>query len=84
MPDFRRFLCLPALEIDWFIQRAPDMHINIRNPFKRPTPQDLARRELRDAERQLLLVQSLAAYYFKMSEYYFDTVKRLNKYLNTP
>lgn len=59
------------------------MHLNIHNPFKSPTPQELAKKELQEAERQLLLSQSMAAYHFKMSEYYSDTVKRLNKYLST-
>ncbi len=57
------------------------MHISIPNPFKKPTPKQIAQRDLEDAERQLLLSQSQAEYHNKMSEYYFDTVKRLSAYV---
>ena len=60
------------------------MDLSFLNPFKKPTPQQLAKTELETAERMLLASQSQSAYYLKMAEYYSDTVKRLNKYLNTP
>lgn len=58
------------------------MHISIPNPFKKPTPKQIAQRDLEDAERQLLLSQSQAEYHNKMSEYYFGIVNRLTKYVN--
>lgn len=58
------------------------MHVSIPNPFKKPTPKQIAQRDLEDAERQLLISQSQAEYHNKMAEYYFDIVKRLGEYLN--
>lgn len=57
------------------------MHISIPNPFKKPTPKQIAQRDLEDAERQLLASQSQAEYHNKMAEYYYDTVRRLSEYV---
>jgi hypothetical protein len=51
--------------------------LNKLNPFRTPSPVVLARVELEDAQRSLLLSQSAAEYASRLSEYHQDRIKRL-------
>lgn len=55
--------------------------MNFLNPFRKPTPQQLAERELEDAQRELLAAQSSAEYARRVSEYHADRIKRLTAFL---
>lgn len=57
------------------------MDISKLNPFRKPTSQELARIELENAKRYLLISQSQAEYHNKMAEYYQGTIARLSQYL---
>jgi hypothetical protein len=52
------------------------------NPFYKPSPRELAQRELEDAQRELLAAQSAADYARRMSEYHADRIRRLTAFLN--
>ena len=52
------------------------------NPFYKPSPRELAQRELEDAQRELLAVQSASDYARRMSEYHADRIRRLTAFLN--
>lgn len=47
----------------------------------KPTPLQIAARELDDAKRDLLSAQSAAEYARRMAEYHSDRIKRLTKYI---
>ncbi len=51
------------------------------NPFRKPSPKELAQRELEDAQRQLLNAQSAADYACRIAEYNADRIKRLTAFL---
>ena len=52
------------------------------NPFYKPSPRELAQREMEDAQRDLLAAQSAADYARRMSEYHADRIRRLTVFLN--
>lgn len=52
------------------------------NPFYKPSPRELAQREMEDAQRELLSAQSAADYARRMSEYHADRIRRLTAFLN--
>ena len=52
------------------------------NPFYKPSPRELAQREMEDAQRELLSAQSAADYARRMSEYHADRIRRLTVFLN--
>ncbi len=52
------------------------------NPFYKPSPRELAQREMEDAQRELLGAQSAADYARRMSEYHADRIRRLTVFLN--
>ena len=52
------------------------------NPFYKPSPRELAQREMEDAQRELLGEQSAADYDRRMSEYHADRIRRLTAFLN--
>ena len=52
------------------------------NPFYKPSPRELAQREMEDAQRELLAAQSAADYARRMSEYHADRIRRLTAFLN--
>lgn len=47
------------------------------NPFTLPTAEQLARKELAEAERELLVAQSTQEYATRMAEYHSDRIRRL-------
>lgn len=47
------------------------------NPFTLPTAEQLARKELAEAERELLVAQSTQEYANRMAEYHGDRIRRL-------
>lgn len=49
--------------------------------FRKPSAAILARRELEEAQRQLLQAQSSAEYALRLSSYHADRIKRLTSYL---
>lgn len=49
--------------------------------FRKPSAALLARRELEEAQRQLLQAQSSAEYATRLSAYHLDRIKRLTSYL---
>ena len=51
------------------------------NPFRKPSPKELAQRELEEAQRQLLAAQSSADYARRIAEYNGDRIKRLTAFL---
>ncbi|MBG9993425.1 hypothetical protein I6F47_20445, partial [Pseudoalteromonas sp. NZS37] len=44
------------------------------NPFRKPSPKELAQRELEEAQRQLLAAQSSADYARRIAEYNGDRI----------
>ena len=52
------------------------------NPFRKPSPKELAQRELEEAQRQLLVAQSSADYARRIAEYNADRIRRLTAFLN--
>ena len=54
---------------------------DLLNITKLPNPQQIAERELADAQRQLLSAQSGAEYARRMVEYHQDRIKRLTAYV---
>lgn len=52
----------------------------MRNPFKKPTAQELAAQALEDAQRQHLMHVSQAEYHTHMAAYYEQMVRRLEAY----
>lgn len=57
-------------------------NLNFLNPFRKPSPKELAQRELEEAQRELLAAQSAADYARRMSEYHADRIRRLTAFLN--
>lgn len=49
--------------------------------FRKPSAALLARRELEEAQRQLLIAQSSAEFALRLSGYHQDRIKRLTTYL---
>ncbi|UZZ64543.1 hypothetical protein [Curvibacter phage PCA1] len=47
------------------------------SPFTLPTAEQLARKELAEAERELLVAQSTQEYANRMAEYHSDRIRRL-------
>ena len=56
-------------------------NVNFLNPFRKPSPKELAQRELEEAQRQLLAAQSSADYARRIAEYNGDRIKRLTAFL---
>ena len=56
-------------------------NLNFLNPFRKPSPKELAQRELEEAQRQLLQAQTNADYSRRMVEYHADRIKRLTAFL---
>ena len=56
-------------------------NLNFLNPFRKPSPKELAQRELEEAQRQLLAAQSSADYARRIAEYNGDRIKRLTAFL---
>lgn len=52
-----------------------------KNMTKKPSPKDMAQKDLEEARRQILVHQAAAKYHSKMTEYYQDTIIRLASYL---
>ncbi len=52
------------------------------NPFRKPSPKELAQRELEEAQRELLVAQSAADYARRIAEYNADRIRRLTAFLN--
>jgi hypothetical protein len=50
--------------------------------FRKPTPLELAKEELVDAQRSLLQSESAQEYSKRMSLYHRDRIKRLTMYIN--
>lgn len=48
---------------------------------KKPSPRELAEKDLEEARRQILSHQASAKYHTKMTEYYQDTIIRLTNHL---
>ena len=55
--------------------------VKFLNPFRKPSPKELAQRELEEAQRQLLVAQSSADYARRIAEYNGDRIKRLTAFL---
>jgi hypothetical protein len=53
-----------------------------KNMTKKPSPKDMAQKDLEESRRQILVHQSAAKYHSKMTEYYQDTIIRLASYLS--
>lgn len=47
----------------------------------KPSPKDMAIKDLEEARRQILVHQASAKYHTKMTEYYQDTITRLTTHL---
>lgn len=48
---------------------------------KKPTPKEMATKDLEEARRQILVHQAASKYHTKMTEYYQDTITRLMNHL---
>ena len=57
------------------------MNALIKRLFRKPTPQEMAARELADAELSKLEAQSAAEYAKSVVSYNDDRIKRLRKFL---
>ena len=55
--------------------------INIRTLFQKPTAKELARRELEEAQRELLHAQSSGEYARRIADYNSDRIRRLTAFL---
>lgn len=55
----------------------------IKNLFNTPSAEELARKELEEAERERLRAQSMHDYYSNIIEYHNARIKRLSGYLGS-
>jgi accessory colonization factor AcfC len=53
-----------------------------KNLTKKPSPKDMALKDLEEARRQILVHQAASKYHTKMTEYYQDTIIRLTAHLS--
>lgn len=53
----------------------------LKSLYRAPSPVMMARKELEDAQRNLLQAQSATEYARRMAEYHQDRIKRLTAYL---
>jgi len=53
--------------------------ISLINPFHKPLAKDIIQETLRDYERNLLEHEAATSYSHKMSEYYREGIKRLQR-----
>lgn len=56
----------------------------IASLYKKPSADTIAKEELEDAQRSLLIHQSAAEYNSQMAEYFQGVITRLEKRLNIP